>query len=951
MISSVDHLGSSLYAARQARRDLTDSNIISVRDEEGRLKGLRWPYRLNDKGMCAPAKKMKGSWNGDYWHFPTQSAAEEMLTLLRRKFSEFHVIEVNEHWFSGPHIHQTASNATDKAKTEAETKFFIMPVSDGVAACILSCKLSLFTPIDCLHDEVRQPTGAAWPFPKFARSEKSRIDVYGVQHGAGESVVILSAPAIIKGISESIAAAGAEEQLSLADPFQTSSSVKILTSGWAVAIWIDLSNPRHWPLRHWHGHSENGWVKISTTRRKWQTIWKERVVKAGLEWQGDDPEAQDLSVPANFDTHRVQGWDTPAPNGHLLHAYQKKGAQFCASRGMRALLGDEMGVGKTVQAIAAAEATQAPRVVVICPANARYVWESEIQGWGGRGPIQHIGSQLETLDMAARWHILTYDLLAARSEIWRLNDEEEVKSFLLTFPDFSESMEIIKGKFPRKVTLNSVLEGVPIFADPKRSADWEKKMRRLRGELLEQILGAGPLLVILDEAHRVKNRDAKRTKAIQRIAAGEHQVLMLTGTPLRNNEHEAAVLLSLLAAEAAKTLSAKNGYSIQDVKDYLSHFMLRRTKEEVLPDLPAKTRQRIDLDKLDPGAMERYCESMAQAQSAYFSARKQGLSEAAARQSMQSAIEVARTALGVAKVLGGGVADLVLDVVENKGCSVVFCAHHDASDALKVQLEEEDLKVAIIDGRVPPKRRAAIVADFQEGRLDVVIGGIYAAGEAITLTRADTAIFVELDWVPAALLQAEDRIHRVGQTSNCQVIQVVARMLGENLDEMMVGLLGKKMAVIGALLDEDASNIVGSSVASELHDLLLGHVALAESASATTAQNQRQKESVDVANDTEPEAIQQPTRLGVIDDKPKPRRGRPKVYVDHAPPTSTERSKQSIKALATAGGKRVMLRLSPEAHEALKVIMAITGNKQETATINQALITRKNELLRVSTIN
>jgi len=185
-------------------------------------------------------------------------------------------------------------------------------------------------------------------------------------------------------------------------------------------------------------------------------------------------------------------------------------------------------------------------------------------------------------------------------------------------------------------------------------------------------------------------------------------------------------------------------------------------------------------------------------------------------------VEMARTALGKAKVRGGAVLDLVLDVVENKGCCVVFCAHHEASDDLKGRLEKENLRTAVVDGRTSQKERARIVKDFQDGHLDVFIGGINAAGEAITLTRADTVIFVELDWVPAALLQAEDRIHRVGQVSNCQIVQVIARIEhGVNLDEMMIDLIGSKMTRIGTVLDESTANIIARSIQTDLYDRLL----------------------------------------------------------------------------------------------------------------------------------
>lgn len=119
-----------------------------------------------------------------------------------------------------------------------------------------------------------------------------------------------------------------------------------------------------------------------------------------------------------------------------------------------------------------------------------------------------------------------------------------------------------------------------------------KIMQRLRGELLEQLAAAGALLIV-DEAHRGKNKNAKRSKALARLAATGGGVLLLTGTPLRNHAGEAARLLGYLDSQAAVDLDKERGYTIQDVQDYLSYYMIRRTKAEVLPELPEKTRQRV----------------------------------------------------------------------------------------------------------------------------------------------------------------------------------------------------------------------------------------------------------------------------------------------------------------------------------------------------------------------
>ena len=544
---------------------------------DGQLQGFHWLYEsIHHDTLYKMVKERRGIWSRRQggWTFSDPNIALDLLSKILKKYPDWPVLEntgkVNLPFF--------------------ELYISQLSIRNDLHACLVPIPLPNLPGVSVpLGEHVFQ----------LVRGGKKQEKV-GLLMGSPDEITFAVESMVKQG-------AICDDQLSTLWPLKTESDkLQVKVNGWAVQVQCDLSNPLHYllaPTRDFK--SERKYPKgapvgpawdgtIHTTRKRWPAL-KATILDAALEWAGDDPEFT-LSVPAAFDPRLVAGWSTPAQNGFLMHEYQKIGAEFCAQRGMRAIIGDEMGVGKTVQAIAAAEASGSPRIIVICPANARYVWDSEIRGWGGSGTIQHITSQLDRLNLGARWHIVTYDLVTTRSATWQFKDEQEANAFAASFPELAKKIK--KSRLGRHVLLDSALDKVPSFSSERVSA-WQLFMKRLSGELSKQILSAGPLLTILDEAHRVKNKSAKRTQAIQKLADGDTKILMLTGTPLRNNEHEAAVLLSLLDTQAATDLSKDNGYTIQDIKDYLAYFMIRRTKLEVLPELPQKTRQRIDIVDLD----------------------------------------------------------------------------------------------------------------------------------------------------------------------------------------------------------------------------------------------------------------------------------------------------------------------------------------------------------------
>jgi superfamily II DNA/RNA helicase len=109
------------------------------------------------------------------------------------------------------------------------------------------------------------------------------------------------------------------------------------------------------------------------------------------------------------------------------------------------------------------------------------------------------------------------------------------------------------------------------------------------------------------------------------------------------------------------------------------------------------------------------------------------------------------------------------------------------------------VKIVRIDGKTPARERQARIKAFQEdGTVRAALLGITAAGVAITLTAASRAVFAELFWTPAALLQAEDRCHRIGQTAEVQIDYIVAQ---NSVDDILWPLIQEKMKVIGEMVE------------------------------------------------------------------------------------------------------------------------------------------------------
>lgn len=436
--------------------------------------------------------------------------------------------------------------------------------------------------------------------------------------------------------------------------------------------------------------------------------------------------------------------------------------------------------GKTVQTIAALP-DNAP-VLVICPASIKGVWKREFKQWRPDYRVSVLSGR-----GAHRWP-----------------EPGEV---------VVENYDILP-KAPEKDTTGKIVQ--------------ENDLALLKG-------APEDLVLVVDEVHACKGAKTRRTRAVKYLSQQARKTYGLTGTPLLNRQPELwQVLETVGVAEEAFTHFGrfykimggfKTGYGTEwgkpkpECVPLLKRVMLRRKREEVLPDLPGKTYKTVPVENLKRGLRARLDEALAAWQ------RREGLEGHDLPKLMPPFEELAeiRAELAAAKI--PTMLDLVAEYEEQEEPLVVFSAHRAPVDVLAGRPGW-----ARISGEETDRERTEIVSAFQEGRLKGVALTIGAGREGLTLTRASQMLFVDLAWTPAWNSQAQDRICRIGQTRGCVYTTLVAR---HPVDERLEELLQDKQDIINASVEAAATRTAPLT----LNEVFTG----ATEASENAAERQRQE--------------------------------------------------------------------------------------------------------------
>lgn len=310
------------------------------------------------------------------------------------------------------------------------------------------------------------------------------------------------------------------------------------------------------------------------------------------------------------------------------------------------------------------------------------------------------------------------------------------------------------------------------------------------------------LVIVSDEAHYAKNRKSIRTKKVRALCMKASKVIGLTGTPLANHPMDLySVLWSHdLDIEAfggmagfvrayGGTEGDYGGYVFgkprPEAPELLRRVMLRRLKEDVLPELPRKTYRNLEVPLSNKIKKE-----------------MDKIDKVYGTLIMKGDLPPFDKFSKVRKALASDRVPAMLEIVEvyeeAERPLLVFSAHREPIDALGLRPGW-----AVITGDVPSEKRFEIAERFQKGELIGIALTIAAGGVGLTLTRAPEILFVDLAWRPCDNAQAEDRICRIGQTSDSVLI---TRMMSDHpLDKHVNQLLIDKQLLIESVVEKSGA--------------------------------------------------------------------------------------------------------------------------------------------------
>jgi superfamily II DNA or RNA helicase len=456
-------------------------------------------------------------------------------------------------------------------------------------------------------------------------------------------------------------------------------------------------------------------------------------------------------------------YEVPAAIQAKLRPYQQKGFEWMlllAEAGAGACLADDMGLGKTLQTISLLthqlheKATR--RHLIVCPSSLIYNWSQELQKFSPHVKVLiYHGANRAVQDAAT-------------------------------------------GDFQVIITSYGTVR-----------------------QDIEEICAISFGTIVLDESHNIKNPAAQITKAVERLQSSFR--VALSGTPVMNNTFDLYAQMNFLLPgifgsreffrrEYADAIDhRRESEKISTLQRITAPFVLRRTKEQVAGDLPAKTEMVMwcEMSMAQKRLYEEVKDSIRQ--SVFLNIEQEGLnkSKLAVLQGMLKLRQICNSPLllpNEEQTCNDSVkTDLLMNELQNnlKDHKVlVFSQFTSMLNLLAENCREQGIAYYHLDGSTAPEKRQQLVNQFQDpaNTTNVFLISLKAGNAGLNLTAASYVILFDPWWNTAVQQQAIDRTHRIGQTKNVFAYKMICK---DTIEEKIISLQQHKKQLAEELIAED----------------------------------------------------------------------------------------------------------------------------------------------------
>lgn len=474
-----------------------------------------------------------------------------------------------------------------------------------------------------------------------------------------------------------------------------------------------------------------------------------------------------------------------------LYPFQKEGVLRMLNMNSNILLADEMGLGKSVQgAMYLRLKKESWPALIVSPATLKKNWQKEIKRWAGQDAYIIEGKKVENF---SKEFLLKYPAIIINYDI--LGEEDKKAK--------ADEMEARKRaremKYPRR---NKTI----------KVNGWCDELSKLNFKT-----------IIADEVQYISGVESIRSRALTQIsfALPKAKKIFISGTPYETKTLQFYPALHILDTDnfkseykykmrfcnPVKTYWGWNFEGLSNAKELheiISKFMIRRLKKDVLKDLPPKIRSVIPM-KIKPTERKIYDDADRELELAIINKEKNALSK----------LEALKQASFKAKM--NSMLRWIKEYLEINEKLVVFIWHRESCEILDKEFKG---KCVSVTGDTPTKKRDELKERFQnDPKIKLFIGQIKSAGVGLTLTSSKAVAFLEFGSTAPGMEQAEDRVHRIGQTADSVLAYYL--VLENSIDEQIMEILNKRNKDLKRVMNNEDEDLFESKKEKEFSELIL----------------------------------------------------------------------------------------------------------------------------------